>query len=68
MAFYDNARPQATGSIFRAVANFVADIRAWREAALTRRALEKLTDRELADIGLLRSDLTDLSVRDLYRI
>lgn len=61
MAFYDTTRPHAAGSISRAVSTFVAEFRTWREAAMTRRALSKLSDHELADIGLLRSDLDTMS-------
>ena len=67
MAFYDTTRPLAAGTFSRAVATLVTEFRAWREAVLTRRALDKLSDRELADIGLLRSDLDSMSRRDLQR-
>ncbi len=61
MAFYDTTRPQAAGSTSRAVFSFVTEFRAWREAALTRRALSKLSDHELSDIGLQRSDLDTMT-------
>jgi uncharacterized protein YjiS (DUF1127 family) len=67
MAFYDTSRPHAAGSLFRAVATLVTEFRDWREAVLTRRALDKLSDHELADIGLLRADLDSMSRRDFKR-
>ncbi|MEM6739771.1 MAG: DUF1127 domain-containing protein [Pseudomonadota bacterium] len=68
MAFFDTTRPQAAGSISRGVTAFFAGLQAWREAARTRRALSKLTDRELADIGLHRSDLDMLTRREAARL
>ena len=41
---------QAVSALFAAVA-------AWNEARVTRMALSRLTDRELADIGLCRGDI-----------
>ena len=41
----------------------VATLRAWREERLTRNALDRLSDRELDDIGLSRSDI-DRAVRE----
>lgn len=40
-------------AIFHAVA-------AWNDARATRKALSKLTDRELEDIGLCRGDIDNL--------
>ena len=60
MAFFDisrSAAPRSLGSVFARIA---ADAHAWYEARITRRALAKLSDRELNDIGLQRSDLDDL--------
>ncbi|MEM9248981.1 MAG: DUF1127 domain-containing protein [Pseudomonadota bacterium] len=57
MAFYDSTRTHATGSLSGAIATLISEVRTWRDGILTRRALAKLTDRELSDIGLLRSDL-----------
>jgi uncharacterized protein YjiS (DUF1127 family) len=37
--------------------------RAWNDARATRKALHKLTDRELEDIGLSRGDIDRLSFR-----
>ena len=62
MAYFDSARPTlfATGPS-RVARRLVDALRAWQEARLTRRALSPLSDRELADIGLQRSDLDNLS-------
>lgn len=39
----------------------VSTFAAWNDARVTRNALSKLTDRELDDIGLSRSDIYDVS-------
>lgn len=48
-------------------AGFVADLFAavlsWNDARMTRKALTKLTDRELDDIGLCRGDIDAISGR-----
>jgi len=41
----------------------VASVRAWILARSTTKALEKLSDRELEDIGLIRGDIADLAER-----
>ena len=62
---YGSATAVSTfGSLFStAFAAFVS----WREAAATRKALGSLTDRELEDIGLLRSDLDTIGSSNLIR-
>lgn len=45
--------PNALGGLFR---SFLA----WKEDRATRKALDRLTDRELDDIGLARSDISRL--------
>lgn len=42
------------GSVFARVMAMVA---AWNDARITRRELNRLTDRELSDIGLTRGDV-----------
>jgi uncharacterized protein YjiS (DUF1127 family) len=64
MAFYDTTRP-AAGPLGRAFATIADEFRVWREARVNRAALAKLSDRELSDIGLLRSDLDEMSRRSL---
>ncbi|MBU9699004.1 DUF1127 domain-containing protein [Rhodobacteraceae bacterium HSP-20] len=62
MAAYETTRPAPFGaiSIFRAV-QFVSNAQiafsAWNDARVTRKALAKLSDRELDDIGLCRGDI-----------
>ena len=62
MAAYETSRPAPFGaiSIFRAVqgaSGLLAMLAAWNDARITRKALGKLTDRELDDIGLCRGDI-----------
>ena len=62
MAAYETTRPAPFGaiSIFRAV-QFVSNgfiaVSNWNDARGTRKALAKLSDRELDDIGLCRGDI-----------
>ncbi|WP_371411670.1 DUF1127 domain-containing protein [Paracoccus sp. SY] len=39
------------------VANFLSMLSAWNDARVTRRELNRLSDRELADIGVCRGDI-----------
>lgn len=62
MAAYETSRTAPFGaiSIFRAVqgvASMFDMVAAWNDARVTRKALSKLTDRELDDIGLCRGDI-----------
>lgn len=48
----------ATGSrLTQILGPFAAMLREWNETRLTRKALARLSDRELADIGLTRDDI-----------
>lgn len=67
MAFYDTPRTATAGTLSRAVSSLIVDFNAWRDARITRSALARLSDRELSDIGLQRSDLDEMSRRDLAR-
>jgi uncharacterized protein YjiS (DUF1127 family) len=53
------------------VSAFVADcataFQAWNDARITSRALGHLTDRELADIGLVRGDIDDVARSHMIR-
>lgn len=65
MAAYETSRPAPFGaiSIFRTIQGFssiFATIAAWNDARATRKALSKLTDRELDDIGLCRGDIESI--------
>ena len=62
MAAFETTRPAPFGaiSIFRLVSfigETVATFSAWNDARVTRKALGKLSDRELDDIGLCRGDI-----------
>ena len=57
MAFFDQTHPAAHGTLRRTVGSLVAAYNDWHNAALNRKALSKLTDAELDDIGLSRADL-----------
>lgn len=65
MAAFSTSRTAPFGAIatFRAV-QFIGETATmlidWNEARITRKALSKLTDRELDDIGLCRSDIASL--------
>jgi uncharacterized protein YjiS (DUF1127 family) len=62
MAAVETTRPAPFGAIttYRAVnglSNVIAMFEAWNDARITRKALNKLSDRELDDIGLCRGDI-----------
>jgi uncharacterized protein YjiS (DUF1127 family) len=62
MAAYETSRAAPLGAVstFRtvqAVEGIFATVAAWNDARVTRKALSKLTDRELDDIGLCRGDI-----------
>ncbi len=61
MALYDHARMDATagigGQISTLVTRVVTRIIDWNDSRQTRKALGKLSDHELDDIGLGRGDL-----------
>ena len=62
MAAYESSRAAPLGaiSIFRSVQMFsgaFAAFSAWNDARVTRRALGRLSDRELDDIGLCRAEV-----------
>ncbi|WP_299841801.1 DUF1127 domain-containing protein [uncultured Roseovarius sp.] len=63
MAVIDTTRSHAaTGFIGHTVAKIGAAVTAWFEARATRRALSQLSDRELDDIGLSRSDIDRIGI------
>jgi uncharacterized protein YjiS (DUF1127 family) len=62
MAAVETTRPAPFGAIttYRAINGLSAvfgTLTAWNDARVTRKALGKLTDRELDDIGLCRGDI-----------
>ncbi|WP_380057008.1 DUF1127 domain-containing protein [Falsihalocynthiibacter sp. SS001] len=48
------------GRIFGTFSNLFGALAAWNDARATRSQLSRLTDRELDDIGLRRSDIKNL--------
>lgn len=60
MASFVHTAP-AAGRLSRAIANAFAAFAEWREARATHAALDKLSNRELEDIGLSRADLDDMA-------
>lgn len=66
MASFDTTRPvygtaPVAGHVKGFVSNMVAQVIAWNDARVTRKALNTLTDRELEDIGLVRGDIDDVA-------
>lgn len=62
MAVYETTRAiglgqAVAGRLSRAIHNITALVINWNDNRTTRLALSKLTDRELADIGLSRGDI-----------
>jgi uncharacterized protein YjiS (DUF1127 family) len=62
MAAVETTRPAPYGAIttyraINALSNAVGVFAAWNDARVTRKALNKLSDRELDDIGLCRGDI-----------
>jgi uncharacterized protein YjiS (DUF1127 family) len=62
MAAHETTRPAPFGAIIvlrvtTAVERGIAALAAWNDARMTRNALGQLSDRELDDIGLSRSDI-----------
>ncbi|MBA3909805.1 MAG: hypothetical protein C0524_07915 [Rhodobacter sp.] len=62
MAAVETTRPAPFGAIttYRAInglSNVFGVLSAWNDARITRKALNKLSDRELDDIGLCRGDI-----------
>ena len=62
MATLDHTRSAASDRVFganlsSAVAAVIGRVVAWNDARVTRKALARLSDHELADIGLSRADI-----------
>lgn len=53
-----NRAAAGRGSVF---ARVTATVAAWNDARTTRRELNRLTDRELSDIGLTRGDIEPIA-------
>lgn len=72
MAAFDTTRTSygvatAANRIYAFLADCAAEIIAWNDSRVTRNALQGLTDRELADIGLERCDIDSVASSNLIR-
>lgn len=63
MAVYETNHVVAHGAGVGVVGRFFATLAAWNDARVTRKALSRLSDRELDDIGLSRSDIDLITAR-----
>jgi uncharacterized protein YjiS (DUF1127 family) len=61
MAIMTNRSVGAGSGATRVLADVVGRIAAWNDARVTRKALSKLSDRELDDLGLTRGDIDDIA-------
>ena len=57
----------AVSRFFRTISDASLTFTTWNDARLTRNALVGLTDRELEDIGLSRSDISCVAKSNLIR-
>lgn len=72
MATFDTTRTNygsasAASRFFTAISAIASAIVAWNDARVTRNALSGLTDRELEDIGLSRSDIDYVAENNIIR-
>lgn len=72
MAAFDTSRTTYGSStvanrIYAFFANLAIEVAAWNDARVTRNALANLSDRELQDIGLSRSDIERVATGTLIR-
>ncbi len=68
MASYDTMRPVVAGQsianrFFSAFTGMAGTFAAWNDTRITRNALSKLSDHELDDLGLSRSDIATMGGR-----
>ena len=65
MAAYDTTRPvaaQTSGRFSKFFVDMFGAVATWNDARITRKALSKLSARELDDIGLTAADLRGMNV------
>ena len=63
MAVIDTTRTHAAfGNVGHSLAKITGAVAGWFEARATRKALSQLSDRELDDIGLSRSDIAQIGI------
>ncbi len=67
MAFVNVNAPRTTSILSYKIVRFVGTTRdalsTWKQARVTRKRLEKLSDHQLRDIGLIRSQIADAARR-----
>lgn len=61
MTAYSTNRATASVGVIGIMMNLVGAVSDWNDARVTRKALGKLTDRELDDIGLCRGDIDEIA-------
>ncbi len=61
MTAYSTNRAAASVGVVSTLTSMIAAVSDWNDARVTRKALGKLTDRELDDIGLCRGDIDDIA-------
>ncbi|WP_151717752.1 DUF1127 domain-containing protein [Gemmobacter serpentinus] len=71
MAAYETTRTAPFGAIttyrfIQFVGKLFTAASDWNDARVTRSALEKLSDRELDDIGLCRGDIADIGAKGRF--
>ncbi|MBS1300863.1 DUF1127 domain-containing protein [Loktanella sp. SALINAS62] len=66
MAVISNSRTFSLPTSLRFIGALFASVATWNDARVTRKALSKLTNRELDDLGLCRSDI-DSVARGTFR-
>jgi uncharacterized protein YjiS (DUF1127 family) len=54
------SRAHQTNILERAIQSVAGKVSAWFEAQRVRASLEQMTDRELADMGINRSDISNI--------
>lgn len=68
MAAFDTFRPLNSAAFAGrrfSIATLLAGIAVWNDARMTRKALSRLSTRELDDIGLSRADIDSVVARQL---
>ena len=63
MAAFETNRMAAAGADVGLAGRLFVAFAAWNDARVTRKALQRLSDRELDDIGLSRSDIDTITAR-----
>ena len=63
MTSYDSTRTGNASGFGSVFSRAFAAVSSWNDERVTRKALSKLSDRELNDIGLCRGDIADVAAR-----